>query len=94
MDLQSVIGSNTIKYLLIGAVAAVTPALISKFLPGMSGLLLAGALVLGGVFLMGKVPIIPQALIAGAGIMFLAPMISGLIGGITGGAVESNGATF
>ena len=92
--ISSVTGGSTIKYLAIGAIAAIIPGIVTNFLPGFSGILLAGIMVVGGVMLMGKVPVLPQALIVGAGITFLSPIISGFLGGITSSAGSGSGATF
>jgi len=85
VDLGNMLGSSTLKYLLIGGVAIVVPTLLSKFL-GLSGMFLGLGLIVGGVFLMGKLPIVPQAMIVGGGITLLGPMISGLVSGVTSGS--------
>jgi hypothetical protein len=92
LNIGSVIGGNTIKYLLIGAVAVVVPTLVSSFLK-INGWILALGLVVGGVMLMGKVPVLPQALIAGAGILILSPMISSALSGVTSAVSTATSST-
>lgn len=94
MDLKNMMGGGTIKYLLIGAVAAVIPTLIQKFLPSVTGIMLGIGMVVGGVFLMGKLPIVPQALIVSGGVTLLGGFLGGFLGGTTTTTATSTGASF
>jgi hypothetical protein len=94
MDLKNMMGGGVLKYIIIGAVASVVPALITKFLPSVSGLLLGVGMIVGGAFLMGKVPIAPQALIVAGGITVLGGFLSGFLNGASSGTTSTSGATF
>ena len=93
MDLKNILGGGVIKYLLIGAISVIIPGLISKFIPQLAGNMLAIALIVIGVFAMGKIPFVPQAMIVAGGVLILGPLLSGLIGSASS-AATSSGATF
>lgn len=82
-------GGSIIKYIIIGAVATILPAILSKFIPVSNSLMLGAALGIGGMVLMGKIPYIPQAMMVSAGTILLAPMLGQLVGGFTGSSASS-----
>lgn len=81
-------GGGLVKYLVIGIVAAILPSILTKYIPGMSGLTgatLSIALIVAGVLIMKylKVPYLGQGLIIGGAISLANQYIVPLLGGVT-----------
>jgi hypothetical protein len=87
---------KVVKYLVYGAIAAVAPGLVSKFLPGLSGMMLGFALLAGSLVLAKmNIPYAAPALGIAGGMVLVGGFAQNLVGSLTGGiAADSTTANF
>lgn len=81
-----------IKYVLIGGLASIVPTFLGGILP-FQGIMLGAVLIVGALFLAGKVPApLPQALgVAGGGIV-AGTLLAGGLGDLTGSMTTDGGS--